>query len=132
MGGEEPVKKPSLEPLADAVKEAQAGSKGLGRERAFVRHFEGWEVGGMVVGLVLAAALLAVPRAAIPGAFPVPLVDVAEERATHARRDELADRAEREGLPFETRAVGDALRRLGLALAGEQGDTEHLRRVLAE
>jgi hypothetical protein len=97
-----------------------------------MRHLEGWELGAVTVGLVLAAALLAVPRAARPGVFPVPLIDVAEERATRAEQDELATRAEREGLPFETRAVGDAVRRLGLALAGEQGDVPHLRRVLGE
>jgi hypothetical protein len=44
----------------------------------------------------------------------------------------LADRAEREGLPFETRAVGDAVRRLGVALAGGTGDAEHLDRLMSE
>lgn len=97
-----------------------------------MRHFEGWELGAITVGLVLAAALLAVPRAAPPGIFPVPLVNVAERRAARARLDELAARAERAGLPFETRAVGDALRRLGLALSGQPDDADHLRRVLAE
>lgn len=106
--------------------------KSSARPRAFVRHFDGWELGALTAALVLAAALLAVPRAAAPGVFPVPLVDVAELHRTRATQTELADRAAREGLPFETRAVGDALRRLGLVLSGERGDAEHLRRVLGE
>jgi hypothetical protein len=121
-----------LEPPGDAVKEPEAPLKSGPPQRAFVRHFEGWELGTMAVGLVLAAALLAVPRAAEPGVFPVPLVDAKELEATRLHQLELADRAERDGLPFETRAVGDALRRLGLVLSGEPGDAEHLGRVLGE
>lgn len=86
----------------------------------------------MMVGLVLAAALLAVPRAAPPGLIPVPLLDPAEASAERERRAELAERARREGLPFETRAVGDAVRRLGVALSGGVGEPEHLNRLLAE
>ncbi len=86
----------------------------------------------MTVGLVLAAALLAVPRAAQPGLVPVPLLDPADARASHDARAALVARAEREGLPFETRAVGDALRRLGVALSGGQGDPEHLQRLILE
>jgi hypothetical protein len=129
---EKPAAEPSLEPSGDAVKEPQAPLKSSAPTRAFVRHFEGWELGAIAVGLVLAAAMLAVPRAAAPGVFPVPLIDAVELKTTRLRRAELADRAEREGLPFETRAVGDALRRLGLVLSGEPGDAEHLRRVLGE
>lgn len=127
-----PVTDPSLEPSADAVKD-RTGAPAQPRARAgFARYFEGWELGSITLGFVAAAAWLAVPRAAAPDVFPVPLVDVGEERATRARYGELADQAEREGLPFETRAVGDALRRLGSALAGRSGDMEHLGRVLAE
>jgi len=82
--------------------------------------------------LVLAAALLAVPRAAPPGLFPVPLIDVREARTARERLAQLADRAEREGLPFETRAVGDGIRRMGTALSGGVGDPEHLNRLIGE
>jgi hypothetical protein len=82
--------------------------------------------------MLLAASLLAVPRAAPPGVFPVPLLDVAELAVTRARNDELAAQAERDGLPFEVRAVGDALRRLGLSLSGGPEDPEHLRRLIEE
>jgi hypothetical protein len=132
----EPAKEASLEPPGDPVKEAKAqGVSGTpsGRQRArFARLFQGWEAGAVIVGLVLAAALLAVPRAAAPGFIPVPLLVPAEARAERERRGELADRARREGLPFETRAVGDAVRRLGVALAGGEGEPEHLSRLLAE
>ena len=123
---------PSLEPPSDAVKEAKLGQKGQPGRRPFARLLEGWELGAVTVGLVLAAALLAVPRAAQPGLFPVPLVDVREMREARARLAELADRAEREGLPFETRAVGDAVRRAGIQLSGGVGDPEHLNRLMSE
>ena len=124
MEEEIPSTEPSLEPPGDAVKEAKV--------KPFARVFEGWELGAITVGLVLSAALLAVPRRAAPGVFPVPLVDVAEANATRRTFAQLADRAEREGLPFETRAVGDAVRRLGTALASGVGDPEHLNRLMSE
>ena len=128
----QPAKEPSLEPSGDAVKEPKPLHKLEGAPARFRRLLEGWELGAITVGLVLAAALLAVPRAAAPGIFPVPLVDVADARAARARTLSLALRAEREGLPFETRAVGDAVRRLGTALAGESRDREHLSRLIGE
>jgi hypothetical protein len=129
--GEMPAQ-PSLEPPSDAVKQAKLEHKTQAHGRPWARVLEGWELGAITVGLVLAAALVASPRAARPGLFPVPLVDVAEARAAHQRLVTLADRAEREGLPFETRAVGDAVRRLGLALSTGAGDPEHLNRLIAE
>lgn len=127
-----PARKESLEPSEDAVKEPkEQGVLRTGGAR-FARLFEGWELGALVVGLVLAAALLAVPRAAQPGLIPVPLLDPRDAREASAERASLVARAKREGLPFETRAVGDAVRRLGVALAGGGGQPEHLTRVLAE
>ena len=122
----------SLEPPSDAVKQPKPEHKSQPGRRPFERAVEGWELGAVTVGLVLAAALLAVPRAATPGLFPVPLVDVREARAAREGLAQLADRAEREGLPFETRAVGDAVRRLGTALAGGVGEPEHLSRLIGE
>lgn len=127
-----PATKQSLEPLPDAVKEPKLEHKTPPSRGPFVRLVEGWELGAITVGLVLSAALLAVPRAAPPGVFPVPLVDAGEARATRESFAALADRAEREGLPFETRAVGDAVRRLGVALAGGAGDPDHLNRLIGE
>jgi hypothetical protein len=123
---------PSLEPPSDAVKEAKLEQKSQARRRPFARIVEGWELGAITVGLVLAAALVAVPRAASPSLFPVPLIDVTEAAAAHARLGALADRAEREGLPFEARAVGDGVRRLGTALSQGVGDPDHLNRLIAE
>jgi hypothetical protein len=129
-----PARISSLEPPGDAVKQAKLERKSRpgGRPPFIGQTFEGWELAALTVGLVLAAALLAVPRPAVPGPFPVPLVDVAEARETRARNAALADRAEREGLPFETRAVGDGVRRLGVALAEKRADPDHFVRLLAE
>ena len=126
---------PSLEPPSDAVKEAKLEQKSqpAGRRRSRLASLlEGWELGAITVGLVLATALLAVPRAASPGVFPVPLIDEAEARVTRERLAALAESAQREGLPFETRAVGDGVRRLGVALASGSGDLDHLQRTIAE
>ena len=124
--------KPSLEPPRDAVKQAKLDQKMQPRHRPFAGLLGGWELGVITVGLVFVTALVAVPRAAEPGLFPVPLVDIAEARAAHARLGALAERAEREGLPFEARAVGDGVRRLGSVLASGEGDPEHVNRLIAE
>jgi len=89
-------------------------------------------MGLFIVGLVLTAALLAVPRAAPSLLFPVPLIDVHEASATRARFDELSSKAQQRPLPFETRAVGDGVRRLGVALSGAAGEVSHLRGVVRE
>jgi hypothetical protein len=130
------AKATGMEPPGDAVKEPKPLHKTPDSKapapRRFARLLEGWELGAITVGMVLAAALVAVPRAAPPGVFPVPLLDQAEASAARARSAELAARAEREGLPFETRAVGDAVRRLGLAVSGGDEDAEHLQRLIEE
>src|SRR5947207_11371971 len=123
---------PSLEPPGDAVKDAKPGQKSTSGRRLFARMLDGWELGVITVSMVLAAALVAVPRAAPPGVFPVPLIDGAEAEASRRGFEALANRAEREGLPFETRAVGDGVRRFGVALAGGGGDAEFLNRLIAE
>ena len=81
---------------------------------------------------MVAAALLSVPRAAAPNLFPVPLVDVRDAAEFRRRTASAADAAEREGLPFETRAVGDAIRRWGAALSSGVGDVEYLNRLTRE
>lgn len=115
-----PTQSPSLEPSGDAVKKTRLG-----------RIFEGWQLGAMASGLVLAAALLAVPRAVRPELLPVPLIDVTEDCTARARDRELAERARARRLPFETRAVGDAVRRFGRARA-TGGNGEHELGVLSE
>jgi hypothetical protein len=122
-----PARLTSLEPPGDAVKQPKLEQKSRPGG-----PFEGWQPFAIAVGLVVCAALLAVPRAVQPALFPVPLVDVIEAREARQRDAALVERAEREGLPFETRAVGDGLRRLGVALAGGAGDREHLTALLAE
>jgi hypothetical protein len=117
-----------LEPSGDAVKEAKPVRKSVG----LAAYLQGWEAGAITVGLVLSTVLLAVPRAARPVEFPVPLVDGAEIAASRQHSIELADAAERAGLPFETRAVGDAVRRWGAALASGVGDAEQLNRLTRE
>ena len=129
---DDPAKQTSLEPPGDAVKEAKPVGKSSTARAAFARLLDGWELGGITVSLVLAAALLSVPRAAEPSAFPVPLIDPGEAAATRNRLTDLVDQAERQGLPFETRAVGDAVRRFGLAAAAGANDAAHLGELMRE
>jgi hypothetical protein len=130
MSEMKPANQPSLEPSGDAVKEAKPVGKTLGRTLG--GKLQGWEAAGTTVMLVVVAALLSVPRAAQPRLFPVPLVDVREASATRQHTAELADTAERDGLPFETRAVGDAVRRWGTALSSGVGDAGYLNRLTYE
>ncbi len=132
MEGAKTVNETSVELPGDAVKEPKTLHKISPRGPRFARLLEGWELGAITGGMVLATALLAVPRAAEPGVFPVPLLDVADASAARERAATLVERAEREGLPFETRAVGDAVRRFGLAVSGGGEDAEHLRRLMGE
>ncbi|HEY6080276.1 MAG TPA: hypothetical protein VIW29_15790 [Polyangiaceae bacterium] len=121
-----------MEPLRDAVKTPKGRENIAAAGRGFARHFAGWELYAITVVVVAVSGLLSLPRRAAPDLFPVPLIDVAEEAATLGHYAALADRAEREGLPFETRAVGDALRRLGRTGVANASDVEHVRRVLDE
>jgi hypothetical protein len=85
-----------------------------------------------VIGLTLVfvAAALGAPRPTEPSIVPLP----EPHRATLARRDAddraRVERAHRVGLPFSVRAVGEALRRLGSAVAETSGDAPRLRAKL--
>ncbi|HWZ89408.1 MAG TPA: hypothetical protein VNW92_11180 [Polyangiaceae bacterium] len=78
----------------------------------------------MTVGMVLTFTLLAVPRASVPMTLPLPRVDRAEARRSADEERDLATRTEAEGLPFEVRAVGEALRHFGRSSA-KGADTSH-------
>jgi len=76
--------------------------------------------------MVLTFALLALPRASAPLTLPLPHIDRAEARRSVAAERELAARTAASGLPFEIRAVGESVRRIGRAtVRGE--DTAHER-----
>jgi len=76
----------------------------------------------LVVGvLVVASAILAIPRAAEPRTLPLPQPDRrALERAWRAE-DALARKAHAEPLSYVVRAVGETLRRLGAGTVHGQG-----------
>jgi len=76
--------------------------------------------------MVLTLALLALPRASVPHTLPLPRIDRGESRVSIATERERARRAEAAGLPFEVRAVGESVRRIGRAVArGEDTAHEH-------
>ena len=100
-------------------------------QRNFRRHLQGYELGLMTVGMVLTFALLALPRPSLPEALPLPHANhVLSERYEAAQR-ELAASAEQSGLPFEVRAVGEAIRHFGLMNA-QRLETTHDRQDIKE
>ena len=102
---------------AELVKEAPTAPATAVKRPGFARHFAGYELAAGTLSMVLTCAFLALPRATIPLTLPLPHIDRAE-----ARRSALADRertahATAHTLPFEVRAVGESIRRLGRAAA---------------
>jgi hypothetical protein len=93
------------------------------------RHLEGWPLLAVAVSISLFGVILAVPRPQPPEEVPAPEVDRREQRRSLEAEASLADAAEREPLPFEVRAVGEALRRHGVgegATSGPQPALEQL------
>ena len=78
-------------------------------------HFEGAETLLVVLGLVLVAAALAAPRPTAPGLLPLPQADRRTLTRALDRDRELALAARSATLPFDVRAVGETIRRIGAA-----------------
>ncbi len=80
-------------------------------------------IGAVLLGgtLLVAAALLAVPRASAPQLLPLPQPDRRLLRARHREEAEVAERARHERLSFKVRAVGEAFRRVGTGTVFERG-----------
>jgi hypothetical protein len=91
----------------------------------------GYELGLLTVAMVLTFALLTLPRASEPTTLPLPRIDRLEARQREAHERELVIGAERDGLPFDVRAVGEALRRFG-ATSAEGYDALHERQDIQE
>ena len=81
--------------------------------QSWYRHFEGWQLAVVTVGMALCAAVLVVPRSVVPREIPVPAVNRREEQRAESRRHELAETARKVPLPFLVRAVGQAIRDFG-------------------
>lgn len=78
------------------------------------RHFEGWQLGAIVVAVAALSAWLTVPRSVAPDVVPAPQIDRAAEAREAARDGELATAARLEPLSAEVRTVGERFRRYGL------------------
>jgi hypothetical protein len=93
-------------------------------QRNFRRHLQGYELGLMTLGMVVTFALLALPRASRPETLPLPRASRLLSERYEVTQAELSATAEQTGLPFEVRAVGEAIRHFGLANAKRE-DTAH-------
>jgi hypothetical protein len=113
-----------LRPDTDLVKELQEPRPGSSNARGLRRHLAGYELGLTTVAMVLTCALLALPRASVPTVLPLPRVNRLEARRSAEAERALVTRVEAEGLPFDVRAVGEALRHFGRSSA-EEADTSH-------
>jgi hypothetical protein len=84
--------------------------------RGLSRHFEGYQLAVVSVGIALCFALLAVPRPVAPTAPLLPEIDRREQARSRALEQRLAERAYGRALPYDVRAVGEQLRRYGTAV----------------
>jgi hypothetical protein len=101
-----------------------AGRESLGSAGPQPRLRSKWEgvgVAGFVVGLVVVSAGLAAPRASDPDILPLTLVDRGVLRRVKAQSDERSQKARANGLSYDVRAVGEAIRRCGAATADGKG-----------
>lgn len=92
------------------------------------RHFQGWPLAVLAVGLALTSLLLASPRRSVPDVLPLPECDPSAITQWRRIDDELAEQARRSPLPRSVRAIGDSYRVYshGLSL-GLSGDAEAAR-----
>lgn len=98
--------------------------------RSLRRHLAGWQLGVLTLGIALLAALVGMPRPVAPGLLPAPNIDRRALARELTRQEARADQAERQQLPFEVRAVGEAFHRYGAANYAE--DAPGMERELAE
>jgi len=109
---------------SELVKKSPEAAEKHAFRGGFRRHLQGYELGLLTVGMVLTFSLFALPRASRPATLPLPRIDRAEAQRRDASERELSLRAETTGLPYEVRAVGEAVRHYGYSL--NQGiDTGH-------
>jgi hypothetical protein len=127
MRGQPSAFRRSLEAVKRRFASRKDGTRGRLR-----RHLEGLELGIASVGIAVAAALLALPRATTPNVLPLPLPDAAQLQAERRADAARALEARTRGLSFDVRAVGDALRRLGLATRERRERQALIRRDLRE
>jgi hypothetical protein len=115
----------------EVVKTPPAGGTERVSPPDFRRHLQGYELGLVTLGMVLTFALLALPRASEPSTLPLPRIDRAQALLSDAHERDLVSSAERAGLPFEVRAVGEALRHFG-ATSAQGYDPAHEREDIQE
>ncbi len=88
---------------------------GANERISLARHLDGWQLGLLAVTIAGLSVWLGLPRPVDPDRIPLPVVD----RRVLTRIDRLdlerVARAEREGLVFEVRALGEQVRRYGSA-----------------
>ena len=99
--------------------------------RDFRRHLQGYELGLLTIAIALSGALLVLPRASEPLTLPLPRVDRQLSRDNAAKDRELVASSEAQGLSFEVRAVGEAIRHYGKSLT-HRIDTGHDRQDIRE
>lgn len=86
------------------------------------RHLEGWQLGVLSVVAALGLYAFTTPRPSRPDVLPLPQIDFAQHELELSRSEALARLATSEQLPFDVRAVGEAIRRFGAA--SQRGDRD--------
>lgn len=78
-------------------------------------HLDGWQLGLLSLCMAGLALALALPRRAEPSDLPVPRIDSASVADILRDQTERAQRVRETPLPFDVRAVGEALREFSVA-----------------
>jgi hypothetical protein len=81
------------------------------------RHFDGWQLGLLSVGIAVLGVFLVLPHEVEPDVLPVPRIDRYVMRIERAEEHARAEEARARPLPFELRVVGERFRRYGRAAA---------------
>lgn len=101
------------------------------------RHFDGWQIGAVMVAIAVICAWLAVPRPVTPTLVPVPRIDRVAEAREAAITAEQAEAARRTPLSTAVRTVGERFRRYGVESSwgdqhGADYELERMRKKISD
>ncbi len=105
--------------------------------KGWQRHFDGWEVGAIIIAMAVICAWVAVPRPVTPTLVPVPRIDRVAEAREAAFTAEQAEAARRTPLSTAVRTVGERFRRYGVESSwgdqhGADYELERMRKKISD
>lgn len=103
----------------------------LRAKTGIARHFEGWQVGALVIFIVACISAVVVPRSADPSSLPPSEIGLDVIASARAESAQALTRAESVTLPNSTRLLGARLRALGRSeTAGDERGIDNGRQMI--